>query len=46
METNSELQRLTNVDGLTGLSNRRYFNEYHRRGMEACRARRRRRSRC
>lgn len=28
METNIELQRLTNVDGLTGLSNRRYFNEY------------------
>jgi two-component system chemotaxis family response regulator WspR len=28
METNAELQRLTNVDGLTGLSNRRYFNEY------------------
>ncbi len=28
METNLELQRLTNVDGLTGLSNRRYFNEY------------------
>ncbi|HEX7776179.1 MAG TPA: diguanylate cyclase [Parvibaculum sp.] len=23
-----ELQRLTNVDGLTGLSNRRYFDEY------------------
>jgi len=28
METNLELQRLTNVDGLTGLSNKRYFNEY------------------
>lgn len=28
METNLELQRLTNVDGLTGLSNRRYFNDY------------------
>ncbi|MBV8566226.1 MAG: diguanylate cyclase [Methylobacteriaceae bacterium] len=28
METNRELQRLTNVDGLTGLSNRRYFKEY------------------
>lgn len=28
METNAELQRLTNVDGLTGLSNRRYFDEY------------------
>ncbi len=28
METNLELQRLTNVDGLTGLSNRRYFEEY------------------
>ncbi len=27
-ETNIELQRLTNVDGLTGLSNRRYFDEY------------------
>lgn len=27
METNLELQRLTNVDGLTGLSNRRYLNE-------------------
>jgi two-component system chemotaxis family response regulator WspR len=25
---NLELQRLTNVDGLTGLSNRRYFDEY------------------
>lgn len=29
METNLELQRLTNVDGLTGLSNRRYFEEYY-----------------
>jgi two-component system, chemotaxis family, response regulator WspR len=28
LERNQELQRLTNVDGLTGLSNRRYFNEY------------------
>lgn len=28
METNLELQRLTNVDGLTGLNNRRYFEEY------------------
>ena len=28
MEKNRELERLTNVDGLTGLSNRRYFNEY------------------
>jgi two-component system, chemotaxis family, response regulator WspR len=28
LERNSELQRLTNVDGLTGLSNKRYFNEY------------------
>ena len=28
LETNLELQRLTNVDGLTGLSNRRYFDEY------------------
>lgn len=28
MEKNIELQRLTNVDGLTGLSNRRYFDEY------------------
>ncbi len=28
MEINIELQRLTHVDGLTGLSNRRYFNEY------------------
>jgi two-component system, chemotaxis family, response regulator WspR len=27
-EINVELQRLTNVDGLTGLSNRKYFNEY------------------
>jgi two-component system chemotaxis family response regulator WspR len=30
METNLELQRLTNVDGLTGLSNRRYFEEYYK----------------
>lgn len=28
MEMNLELQRLTNVDGLTGLGNRRYFDEY------------------
>jgi two-component system, chemotaxis family, response regulator WspR len=28
VEINNELQRLTNVDGLTGLSNRRYFNDY------------------
>jgi two-component system chemotaxis family response regulator WspR len=28
MEINVELQRLTHVDGLTGLSNRRYFDEY------------------
>ncbi len=28
MEANIKLQRLTNVDGLTGLSNRRYFDEY------------------
>src|ERR1700735_1182589 len=28
MEINIELQRLTNVDGLTGLSNRRYFDEF------------------
>jgi two-component system, chemotaxis family, response regulator WspR len=28
METNLELQRLTKIDGLTGVSNRRYFNEY------------------
>lgn len=28
METNLELQRLTNADGLTGLSNRRYFDQY------------------
>ncbi len=27
LEINLELQRLTNVDGLTGLSNRRYFDE-------------------
>jgi two-component system chemotaxis family response regulator WspR len=27
-EKNQELQSLTNVDGLTGLSNRRYFDEY------------------
>ncbi|MGN6578846.1 MAG: GGDEF domain-containing response regulator [Bordetella sp.] len=28
IETNLELQRLTNVDGLTNLSNRRYLDEY------------------
>ncbi len=28
MEANLELQRLSNVDGLTGLSNRRYFDDY------------------
>jgi len=28
VEANLKLQRLTNVDGLTGLSNRRYFNEF------------------
>jgi DNA-binding response OmpR family regulator len=28
VEANTSLQRLTNVDGLTGLSNRRYFDEY------------------
>ena len=28
LEINLELQRLTNSDGLTGLSNRRYFDEY------------------
>jgi len=28
METNLELQRLTNVDGLTGVGNRRYFDEF------------------
>lgn len=28
MQANFALQRLTNVDGLTGLSNRRYFDEY------------------
>ncbi len=28
MQINIELQRLSNVDGLTGLSNRRYFNAY------------------
>jgi two-component system chemotaxis family response regulator WspR len=27
VETNRELERLTNVDGLTGLSNRRYFDQ-------------------
>jgi two-component system chemotaxis family response regulator WspR len=28
MEANLELQRLTRIDGLTGLGNRRYFDEY------------------
>jgi two-component system chemotaxis family response regulator WspR len=28
LETNQELERLNNVDGLTGLSNRRYFDEF------------------
>jgi two-component system chemotaxis family response regulator WspR len=28
LEANLELQRLTNSDGLTGLANRRYFDEY------------------
>ena len=28
METNLELEKLTSVDGLTGLSNRRHFNDY------------------
>ncbi|CAN5260144.1 Wsp signal transduction system regulator diguanylate cyclase WspR [soil metagenome] len=28
LESNLELRRLTNSDGLTGLANRRYFNEY------------------
>jgi len=28
METNLELQRLTNVDGLTGVGSRRYFDEF------------------
>jgi two-component system chemotaxis family response regulator WspR len=28
IEINAELKRLTNVDGLTGLSNRRFFNEH------------------
>jgi two-component system chemotaxis family response regulator WspR len=28
VETNIALQRLTNVDGLTGLNNRRYFDEF------------------
>jgi two-component system chemotaxis family response regulator WspR len=28
LETNFQLQRLTNLDGLTGLSNRRYFDQY------------------
>jgi two-component system chemotaxis family response regulator WspR len=27
-ESNFELQRLTNLDGLTGLSNRRFFDQY------------------
>lgn len=28
LETNFQLQRLTNLDGLTGLSNRRYFDQH------------------
>ncbi|MET0427595.1 MAG: response regulator, partial [Microvirga sp.] len=28
IDANLELQKLTNVDGLTGLSNKRYFGEY------------------
>ena len=28
LESNMELRRLTNSDGLTGLGNRRYFDEY------------------
>lgn len=28
LEINQELERLTNVDGLTGLSNRRFFDEF------------------
>lgn len=28
LESNQELRRLTNADSLTGLANRRYFNEY------------------
>ncbi len=28
LETNFQLQRLTNLDGLTGLSNRRHFDQY------------------
>ena len=42
LETNLELQRLTHSDGLTGLSNRRYFDEYL--GAEWRRAVRERRS--
>lgn len=38
LETNLELQRLTNSDGLTGLANRRYFDEYF--GVEWKRAER------
>jgi two-component system chemotaxis family response regulator WspR len=37
-ESNLELQRLTNTDGLTGIANRRYFDEYL--GAEWRRARR------
>ena len=41
----AQLERLTNVDGLTGLSNRRYFNEYiERNGSGRCARRRRFRS--
>ena len=28
MEVNTELERLTNIDGLTGLSNRRFFDRF------------------
>jgi two-component system chemotaxis family response regulator WspR len=37
-KTNFELQRLTNTDGLTGIANRRYFDDYL--GAEWRRARR------
>lgn len=40
MEANIELQRLTNLDGLTGLNNRRRFDEYA--AVEWCRAMRER----
>ena len=35
LETNLELQRLMNVDGLTGLTNRRYFDEYLETGVRS-----------